>query len=297
MAGFCTRCGRPLPESGICPCTQQAQQPQYQQPQHQQPQQPQAPKEPSAFGLAIKGLPQLWLSYCKDPIGTTRKAVEKHDFLSGILRAAVTYIAVFFATLVYALRLDSHFPAVAWLGASLLMPVAGFGLTLLATLVLTKVTKVPSDFKGMLASSGLGMTFPATLAAGSIVLLLVYPGLISLLGVASFAVWAVVTVGTLLQVYGVKLNLVTILLCVAFCIAGYYAVSGLRDWFLHACYSYDINDVLSGLGDLFGCPKRSVRPCRASDQSFPKKCAASAAHFLFDLTYRLRQICYRAIAI
>ena len=24
MAGFCTRCGRPLPESGICPCTQQA---------------------------------------------------------------------------------------------------------------------------------------------------------------------------------------------------------------------------------------------------------------------------------
>mgnify|MGYP002111477403 CR=1 FL=1 len=127
-----------------------------------------------------------------------------------------------------------------------------FGLTLLATLVLTKVTKVPSDFKGMLASSGLGMTFPATLAAGSIVLLLVYPGLISLLGVASFAVWAVVTVGTLLQVYGVKLNLVTILLCVAFCIAGYYVVSGLRDWFLHACYSYDINDVLSGLGDLFG---------------------------------------------
>ena len=49
------------------------------------------------------------LSYCKDPIGTTRKAVEKHDFLSGILMAAVTYIAVFFATLVYALRLDSHF--------------------------------------------------------------------------------------------------------------------------------------------------------------------------------------------
>ena len=199
MAGFCTRCGRPLPESGICPCTQQPQQPQ--QPQYQQ---PQAPKEPSAFGLAIKGLPQLWLSYCKDPIGTTRKAVEKHDFLSGILMAAVTYIAVFFATLVYALRLDSHFPAVAWLGASLLMPVAGFGLTLLATLVLTKVAKVPSDFKGMLASSGLGMTFPATLAAGSIVLLLVYPGLISLLGVASFAVWAVVTVGTLLQVAGLR---------------------------------------------------------------------------------------------
>ena len=56
MAGFCTRCGRPLPESGICPCTQQPQQPQYQQPQHQQPQQPQAPKEPSAFGLA-RGFP------------------------------------------------------------------------------------------------------------------------------------------------------------------------------------------------------------------------------------------------
>lgn len=110
----------------------------------------------------------------------------------------------------------------------------------------------PEDMR-LLAKRGVtAVHCPATLAAGSIVLLLVYPGLISLLGVASFAVWAVVTVGTLLQVYGVKLNLVTILLCVAFCIAGYYAVSGLRDWFLHACYSYDINDVLSGLGDLFG---------------------------------------------
>ena len=44
MAGFCTKCGRPLPENGICPCTQveqpapQPEQPQYQQPQYQQPQ-------------------------------------------------------------------------------------------------------------------------------------------------------------------------------------------------------------------------------------------------------------------
>ena len=41
MAGFCTKCGRPLPENGICPCTQveqpapQPEQPQYQQPQYQ----------------------------------------------------------------------------------------------------------------------------------------------------------------------------------------------------------------------------------------------------------------------
>ena len=108
MAGFCTRCGRPLPERHLPlhaagPAAAVSAAP--------------APTAAAAagsegaerFGLAIKGLPQLWLSYCKDPIGTTREAVEKHDFLSGILMAAVTYIAVFFATLVYALRLDSHF--------------------------------------------------------------------------------------------------------------------------------------------------------------------------------------------
>ena len=37
MAGFCTKCGRPLPESGVCPCTQ-VEQPQYEAPQYQQPQ-------------------------------------------------------------------------------------------------------------------------------------------------------------------------------------------------------------------------------------------------------------------
>ena len=96
------------------------------------------------------------------------------------------------------------------------------------------------------------MTFPATLAAGSIVLLLVYPR--PHLPARRRVVCRVGRRHRRHTAAGlrVKLNLVTILLCVAFCIAGYYVVSGLRDWFLHACYSYDINDVLSGLGDLFG---------------------------------------------
>ena len=105
MAGFCTKCGRPLPENGICPCTQQAQvppqaqpvpqyqpqQPQYQpkQPQYQPQQQqyqpqyqqapvqtppkaePQPPKEPSAFGLAIADLPKKFIRFVKDPVAET----------------------------------------------------------------------------------------------------------------------------------------------------------------------------------------------------------------------------------
>lgn len=137
MAGFCTKCGRPLPESGVCPCTMQQpqyqQQSQYQQPQYQQPQyqqqyqqpqyqQPAAPQQPSAFGLAMKNLPKLWLAYFKNPIGATRKAVEQKDFLSGIILAVITYISVFFATLVYVLRIGVHFPVGAWLVGSLMMP-------------------------------------------------------------------------------------------------------------------------------------------------------------------------------
>ena len=56
------------------------------------------------------------------------------------------------------------------------MPVAGFGLTLLATLVLTKVTKVPSDFKGNARLLRPRHDVPRYAGhAGSIVLLLVYP--------------------------------------------------------------------------------------------------------------------------
>lgn len=257
MAGFCSKCGRPLPENGVCPCTmqqpeqqpqfqQQYQQPQYQ-PQYQQPQYQQPPAQPSAFGIAMKNFPKLLLSYCKDPIGTTRKAVEQKDFLSGIIVMVIAVIATYLTTLVYALRVNRHFPVGAWLLTGLFAPAFACGLTLLATFVLTKVGKVAADFKGLLASTGVGAIAPAALTIVALPLVLISPSFLGFFGVLCFAAWVVVAFATVTQVYDIKLNLASLAILIGFCVVSYYAVASMRDWFVSSCFSYGLRDLL----DLF----------------------------------------------
>ena len=164
MANFCTKCGRPLPEDGICPCTLQQpvnpeapqaqaepqyripQQPQYQAPQYQAPQYqtaapvqaPPAPKEPSAFGKAITDLPKKFLRFIKNPIATIQASVEKKDLMGGIVGMAVSVIACFLATLVYALRWGFGFAAWAWIVVGMFAPVVACGFTLLGYFVMSK---------------------------------------------------------------------------------------------------------------------------------------------------------------
>lgn len=252
MAGFCSKCGRPLPEDGVCPCTMQSteqpqsQPPQYQ-PQYQQPQYQEPPAQPSAFVTALKNLPKLLQSYCKDPLGATRKAVEQKDFLSGMIIMAVSVIATYLTTLVYALRVDGSFPAGAWLLTGLFAPVFAVGLTLLAIFILTRASKIPADFKGIVAATGIGAAVPAALTVIAMPLVLISPDFFGFFGVLCFAVWAVASFATVTHVYGVKLNLATLAILIGFCVVSYYAVDCLRDWFVQSCFTFGLRDLF----DLF----------------------------------------------
>ncbi len=140
MAGFCTSCGSPLPENGVCPCKaaqpqqptnpnfqqpqqqpyqqQQYQQPyqqpyqqqQYQQPYQQQPYQqpytpyPQQPVYPVRQGPSVfSNFFKVVGSYFKDPVGTSRSVLEKKDIASGALSVAACTLLALIGTLLFIL--------------------------------------------------------------------------------------------------------------------------------------------------------------------------------------------------
>lgn len=261
MAGFCTKCGRPLPESGICPCTQQAaqpapQQPQYQQPQYQQPQyqpqyqqpqyqqyyqqpqyqpapqQPAAPKEPSAFGLAFADLPKKFVRLVKDPAAELRNSVEKKDMFGGIIGMAIAVTICFFVTLFCALRWKNEyfgFPAGKWLLAGLVLPVLACGFTFLGYFVLSKVGKVQADMKGLLAVTGTGALIPAALTAVSLLFSMVSPWFFNAFGILIVAAWAILAFVTVFQALEIQPKALTLLVLLGFCFVSYYCVAWIRD--------------------------------------------------------------------
>lgn len=277
MAGFCTKCGRPLPEGGSCPCTQQAQPqaqpvpqyqpqqpqqaPQYQQaqpqqaPQYQQaqPQYQQAPvqtppqpKEPSAFGTAIADLPKKFIRFVKDPVGELKTSVEKKDMMGGIVGLAAAVVACFLATLFYALRWGYGFAAFAWIINGLFLPVVAGGFTLLGYFVMSKLGKVQADFKGMLAAVGTGALVPAALTLTSGLFQFFGTWFFSTFAIIIIAVWAVTAFVTVFHVYGVQTKALNLLVFIGFCLVAYYNVDWMRDWFVKSVWSYSsLRDVFS----------------------------------------------------
>lgn len=264
MAGFCTKCGRPLPENGICPCTQaqpqtqpapqyqapqqpqyQAPQPQYQQPQYQQPQYQQAPvqapvqpKEPSAFGQAISDLPKKFIRFIKDPVAELKSSVEKKDLMGGIVGMAVAVIACFMATLCYALRWGYGFAAGAWIVNGLFLPVVAGGFTLLGFFVMSKLGKVQADFKGILAAVGTGALVPAALTLTSGLFQFFGTWFFNVFAIVIIAAWVVTAFLTVFHVYGVETKALNLLVFLGFCLVAYYSVNTMRDWFVSAVWSY-----------------------------------------------------------
>lgn len=254
MAGFCTKCGRPLPESGICPCTQQATPPQpqyppyYQQPPQGQPgqqpayppypqyyppvQQPAQPKEPSAFGLAFADLPKKFVRLVKDPAAELRNSVEKKDMFGGIIGMAIAVTICFFATLFCALRWKSDyfgFPAGKWLLAGLLLPMLACGFTFLGYFVLTKIGKVQADMKSLLAVTGTGALIPAALTAVSLLLSLISPWFFNAFGILIVAAWAILAFVTVFHALEIQPKALTLLVLLGFCFVSYYWVAWIRD--------------------------------------------------------------------
>ena len=262
MAGFCTKCGRPLPEDGICPCTmqqpqgnaapeqpQEAPQPQAA-PQFQAAPQPQgyvAPQystKPSKVGMALggglKNLPNLLVGYFRDPVGTTRLASEKKDFVSGLIMMGLSVILTLLGTLFFGLI---HLNGVTywsfgklvlpWLGITILGPIVAYVITIGLIYVLTAIAKMRVDFRSVVAVAGVSSVLPVVLLAVSMLAGMISPIIFEIFAVLMCAAWAVGFFTTVFQVFGIKMNIINTLVLILGLAVACYAIVLLMTWFAY----------------------------------------------------------------
>lgn len=291
MAGFCTKCGRPLPENGICSCSMQpenmtppqgsappqgyapqqgymppqgyAPQQGYMPPQGSAPQQgympPQGyapqqgyaplqgyvppqynpvPKQDSAFVAALKNLPNLFLGYFRDPVGASRLASEKKDFLSGLIIMAMSVILTLFGTLFFALVHYSGYGyfgfgwvAPRWIGLSFLAPILAFGITIGLIYLLSLIAKANLDFRSVLAVVGVNAILPVCLLAVSMLAGMISVVVFEIFAVLMCAAWVVSFFTAVFQVFDIKMNIVNTLLLIAGLAIAFYVIVLLVTWF------------------------------------------------------------------
>ena len=265
MAGFCTKCGSPLDENGNCPkCSVQQSAPQQQaapqqpyqaqQPYNYQAQQPyqapyqsqqpyqapyqaqpayQAPKKPNCFS----NLGKLLGSYFKDPVGASRSAFEKKDFVSGLLIVAANFLVVFLGLMFFCLT-QQPFPfkeiVLEWIFTSLLGVVLAYGLTFGICFVMGKLGGAKTDPMAILSVVCVNGILPTALLAVSMLLGMATPVLFEIFAVLAFAAWAATTFIVLFRVMNVKMNILNTLLLIVMMAAAYFVVMVLLCWLLFA---------------------------------------------------------------
>lgn len=207
MAQFCNKCGRPLPENGVCPCqTQQPQQqyqvpPQYQQPQYQQPAAPVQPKKPvndASFGAAFADLFPFAIRSFKDPAGEIKRKVESKNIMFGIVVAILFAAAMLLTPFTRAIGASSLLGELFggygygyYLGHFLLSNFAtiilAVGAALGANILSCLIAKQKIDFVKILTGTLCSLLLPAVILVASILLNLVSPlaGLMESLAVLS----------------------------------------------------------------------------------------------------------------
>lgn len=256
MAGFCTSCGKPLPENGVCACKVQQQnapqQPVQQQPYPQQPyaqqpyaQQPYAqqaqpvyivrPQGPSVFSNYMKVL----TGYFKDPVGTTRTTLEKKDITSGGITMAAAVLFTLLGTLFFTLVRDIYdFGDVvpAWIVVSIFGPAIAYGVTFGVLFMLAKLAKINVDPIGLLSAVGISSVLPVILLAASMLLGMASAVVFEILAVLMFAAWIVNVFTLIFHVLNIKMNIVNTLLLIVCLAAAYYMIVMLLNWLLFDGY-------------------------------------------------------------
>lgn len=224
MAGYCTQCGRPLPDDGICPCTKR---------------QTRAPRRRKTRGgeldKAVHALPSLWLRYLKDPVGASRLAQERCETANALTMMAATVLLSFLSTLLFTLRYAAdHFgrAVLRWSLTGLFAPVIALILTFGLIYALTALSKMRVNLRAVVAAVGANTAIPLTLLALSLLLSLIHITVFYVFGVLLFASWALAVFLLISQVFGVRLSLLNCLVTIGGMALGYYAVSLLRDWMI-----------------------------------------------------------------
>lgn len=224
MTGFCTNCGRPLPENGVCPCTKRRTRSVLR-----------GKKRGGGLDRAARALPSLWIGYLKDPIGASRLAQERCEATDGLTMMAATALLSFLSAMMFTLRYAAdHFlrAILRWALTGLFAPVIALALTMGLIFTLTALAKMRVNLRAVTAAVGASLALPMTLLAASIVLSLFHITVFYIFCAMLFAAWALAVFLLISQVFGIRLSLVNCLITVGFMTLGYYAVSLLRDWMI-----------------------------------------------------------------
>lgn len=220
MADYCNKCGRPLPESGVCSCETKT-------------------GSRVRAERSLDGFLQLWLGCLRDPVGAMRRGAERRDFRSGLTlllaSVAVSLLSVLVLTLRYAASRITR-AAVQWLVTGLFAPVIAAVLTFLLLYALTAMARMRVDVRSVVAAIGTGAVLPVTVVALSVVLSLFHQTVFTVFCVVSFAAWALSFFMLVTQVFSIRLTPAVCGVMVAGMTAGYFAVALLRDWMLAALF-------------------------------------------------------------
>lgn len=224
MAGFCPRCGKPMPEVGPCPCTlggHSASNP--------------LPRYSSGTDLsgALSDLPNLFSRYFRNPVEASRRAIEKRDHSSGVAMMILAVLLSVLSTLFFALRYSGgRFGRVAveWLVTGLAAPILALAITFGLLYVLTSIAAVRIDLRSVIALVGLNLALPLVVLLLSMLLSLVHMAVFEIFTVLLFAAWAVSFFLMTVQILGIRLTLPTCLVTMAGMTVAYYVISFLRSW-------------------------------------------------------------------
>lgn len=256
---FCIKCGRPLPESGICDCGnqqtvapeqpvapqppyqpvyQQPYQPVYQQPYQQPAQQPyQKPANPNGFAASLMKLPTMVLDYLKDNIATTRHLNQQSNLNHGLAFLLLTFCVNLLASLLPGLVLDVVSPFnffVHWFITILLGPALGYGIGIGMIYALTSMNKIKAEFNGVLSVVGVSSTLPMALLAVSMILSLIdpYGRVLAFFAVIIVLAWLLSLLAATLQTYDIKLNLLNLLTVIGIFFVAIILIRTLWIWYL-----------------------------------------------------------------
>ena len=222
MAGYCTNCGRPLPDDGVCPCqTRRARTVRR--------------KRGGEIDKAVHALPSLWLRYLKDPVGASRLAQERCETSNGLTIMAATVLLSFLSTATFTIRYAAdHFGrgVLRWSVTGLFAPVIAMILTFALIYALTALSKMRVNLRSVVAAIGANTVLPMTLLAVSLPLSLIHMTVFYVFGVMLFASWALSVFLLISQVFGIRLNLTNCLITIGGMTLGYYAIALLRDWMI-----------------------------------------------------------------
>ena len=258
MAKFCTYCGKPLPESGVCDCeaSQAAGQQQPQEPQAQ-PQEPQGqPQQPQGQSQQPQGQPvsenvyvkktktvvsqsvPFVKEYWKEPMNATVKVLREKNLALAVVmmvvNAIVTGLLLFtcYSKIGGALkdavgRVDISVPFFSHLLLGIVMALVAMALSAVLLFLLLKACKVDANFVYVIVAVGVN-TVPCTLCLVLALLLALFgwtTGVVLALVLGCVA-WGALGFLLLTKVFGVKVTgLVLTLSCLFFTV-----VLGLNFW-------------------------------------------------------------------